>query len=90
MTSSPGVTAGREVLAQVPPGQAGGSGAGGQREHPHWSLRSVREKKTYQVVCIALGSQEGNASSPPERARAALGAELAASFLLGSSTVSSS
>lgn len=64
---------GREVLAQVTPSQAGGSGAGGQREHPHWFLCSV--KKTNSVIRIDFCSQEENASSPPKRARAALRAE---------------
>lgn len=61
--TSPVVMVGREVLARVTPGQAGRSGARGQRAHPHWFLCSVR--KTDQVICIDFCSREENARPPP-------------------------
>lgn len=67
---------GRDVLAQVTPGQAGSSGARGQREHQHWFLRSVR--KPNQVICIAPKKKMQAPLPIPERARAALRAQLAA------------
>lgn len=76
--TSLGIMAGREVSAQVTPGQVGGSE--GQKEHLHWFLCSVRKNQSGDLH--QLCSQEENASPLSAAAGEALRAGLATTFCL--------